>query len=123
MKVTNKTDHPIIAYGWHRQFGYSEDTLIAVNETADIEGPVICKYKKIRCRVLLVNNITCTKAPDHENFYHVSKGHPLILEESSEDRGVSVRHYEDDAEYVDNIFHGKGKRIKINTPLITALAA
>jgi len=93
MQVTNNTSARLIAFCWHNERGYGDDTLIEAGETVDVAGPYLGEMGGGSCRVVIQGTIVCHEQPDSEGVFKVAQGNPLHLQ--GEETGVTVRHHED----------------------------
>ena len=99
MKITNNASFPIIAFGWQKITGYADDVLIAQGETRDVNGPYIGEMGGGSCYIHLTGELVCQETPDDDKGMCIGIGAPISIGfESTDDRGLTVRHHSEPAE-------------------------
>jgi len=96
MKVTNRAQYPLIAFGVDTRRGYGRDVTILPDETREVSGPYLGEMDGDSCHIHIPGNIACHEAPDDENAFQVLEGMPLCLR--ADHLGVTVRHHLDAVE-------------------------
>ena len=91
MKVTNNALYPLIAFAWHVDRGYGEDTTINPGTSEVVKGPYIGEMGDGACHIDVPGEITCQETPDDEHGFQVTLGCQLNLK--SGDVGITVRHH------------------------------
>ena len=93
MRVHNKTNETLIAFGWDQVHGHGGDVKIAPGGSVNVNGPFNGEMGGY-CDISLSGEITCHSSPDNGTEFQVTKGFPVNLSQGGEN-GVSVRHCED----------------------------
>jgi hypothetical protein len=89
MKVTNRTKHELVAFGWHTKAGVGEDVRIPAGTSAEVNGP----DREMEVGALLITlpgKVVCHEVPDNESGFQVLPGKLLVLENG--DLGLAVGH-------------------------------
>ena len=91
MKVNNNAPFNLIAFCWHKKYGYGDDTEIPAGESAEVPGPSLGEMGGGDCTIIIEGEISCHERENNEEAFHVSMGNQLSLE--SRKKGITIRHF------------------------------
>ena len=95
MKIENRTNYELTAFGWSIEHGFGKMTSIPSGESADIDGPYLGETGDGSCHIDIPGEIICHEKPDEEKKFQVFLGKELALK-ITHDLGVTVLHRDDE---------------------------